>query len=92
MVASSGLTWATYILSQSTTKETACAIFYEEKVVYGRGNWMDALIGLWIARPSLSSLTTPLGHHVLCQLSERIDIRDLHSQSACYAYGLLFTS
>lgn len=53
---------------------------------------MDALIGLWIARPSLSSPTIPLGHHVQCQLSERIDIRDLHSQFAYYACGLLFTS
>lgn len=53
---------------------------------------MDALTGLRVARPSLSSPTTPLEHHVQCRLSERIDIRDLHSQSAYYACGLLFTS
>lgn len=53
---------------------------------------MGALIGLWIARPSLSSPTTPLGHHVQRRLSKRIDIRDLHSQSAYYACDILFTS
>lgn len=48
---------------------------------------MDELI----VQLTITSATT-LGYYVRCRLSGSIDNKDLHSQYACYAHGLVFVS
>lgn len=91
-IASSGSTWATYDSVIINNKRNCLwFILWRKDTFWKREASHRKLMDELIVQLTITSVTT-LGYYVRCRLSGSIDNKDLHSQYACYAHGLVFVS